>query len=87
MVIAFLHRNAANSIAHIRRKKTNNKLFFTVDCREACRDPDNLNWLARSMVDLLTLIRRAGHEFESPAGQNFAQVTKSEDLVSGLLHW
>jgi hypothetical protein len=59
MVIAFLHRNAANSTAHtVQDKKTKNKLFFTVDSREACRDPDNLNWLASSMVELLTLIRK-----------------------------
>ncbi len=52
------------------------------NCRGDCRDPDNLNRLAISLVERHSPCQR-GHEFKSPAGK----VTKKrKTLGSGLLH-
>jgi len=52
------------------------------NCRGDCRDPDNLNRLASSLVERHSPCQR-GHEFKSPAGN----VTKKrKTLGSGLLH-
>ncbi len=53
----------------------------TYHCRQACRDPDNLYWLASSLVERLTPEDMSGHEFESPAAQTLVRYCNYCTLV------
>ncbi len=58
------------------KRKSSEK--YTVHCRDACQDPDNLNRLAIPLV-VAPYSCSGGLEFESPAVQSLVRLQKVED--------